>query len=214
MKITSIKWLWGFLPLVLALSGCSNDPKPPVKKTHNITQNTGWQSQYDHIDPKDLPDNAIELVSEQWMVVTAGKENAFNSMVISWGGLGYIWEKPVVFTFINSSRYTYQFLQQESGYTLAVFPEKYRGALHILGSKSGKSNDKVKEAGLTPIKTPSGLISYKEARMIIECKNIMIQDLDYNKTVPSYKIADMYKNAPMSHHNMFISEITNIWLKK
>jgi flavin reductase (DIM6/NTAB) family NADH-FMN oxidoreductase RutF len=214
MKKINIKWLSGFLLLILALSGCGNDSKPPVMQAHSIRQNSGWQSQYDHIDPKDLPDNAIELTSEQWMVVTAGREKAFNSMVISWGGLGFIWEKPVVFTFINSSRYTYQFLQQESGYTLTVFSEKYRGALRILGNKSGKSNDKVKEAGLTPIKTPSGLMAYKEARMIIECKNIMIQDLDYNKTAASYKIADMYKNAPTSHHNMFISEITNIWLKK
>ncbi|MDR6736611.1 flavin reductase [Sphingobacterium sp. 2149] len=209
-----IKMLWRLLPLILVLSSCGNGIKPPIKPTNSIKRNSGWQSQYDHIDPKDLPDNVIELFSEQWMVVTAGKENVFNSMVISWGGLGFIWEKPVAFTFINSSRYTYQFLLQESGYTLSVFSEKYRGSLRILGNKSGKSNDKVKEAGLIPIKTPSGLMAYKEARMIIECKNIMIQDLDYNKASPSYQIADMYKNSPNSHHNMFISEITNIWLKK
>ncbi|WP_333660797.1 flavin reductase, partial [Chishuiella changwenlii] len=132
----------------------------------------------------------------------------------NWGGFGYMWEEPVVFTFIRSNRYTYQFMQQEEGYTLSIFSEEYRGALRILGNKSGKANDKVKETGLTPIKTPSGLLAYKEARMIIECKNMMVQELDHRKTVPSYGIAEMYKNAPESHHSMFISQITNIWLKK
>ncbi|WP_333660799.1 hypothetical protein, partial [Chishuiella changwenlii] len=75
------KWLPGFLILALVLTGCGNDPQPPVKQKYNLTQNAGWQSKYDNIDLKDLPDNVLDLVRDQWMVVTVGKENAFNSMV-------------------------------------------------------------------------------------------------------------------------------------
>jgi len=45
----------------------------------------------------------------------------------------------------------------------------------------------VKEAGLTPLETPSGLMSFEEARMIIECKKMFIQELDYANLTEPYK---------------------------
>lgn len=52
---------------------------------------------------------------------------------------------------------------------------------------SGRNTDKVKEAGLTPLETPSGLMSFEEARMIIECKKMFIQELDYANLAEPYK---------------------------
>ena len=81
---------------------------------------------------------------------------------------------------------------------------------------SGRNTDKVKEAGLTPIETPSGLMSFEEARMIIECKKMFVQELDYANLAEPYKskiMEEAYKNES-SKHQMFISEIVNIWIKK
>ena len=133
-----------------------------------------------------------------------------------WGGMGYIWERPSTFIFIRDTRYTYQFLQQHESFTLSFFNEKYRDALRICGTMSGRNTDKVKEAGLTPLETPSELMSFEEARMIIECKKMFIQELDYANLIEPYKskiMEEAYKNE-LSKHQMFISEIVNIWIKK
>ena len=156
-----------------------------------------------------MPDNVIQLIGKEWMLVTAGNENSFNTMTASWGGMGYIWERPSTFIFIRDTRYTYQFLQQHESFTLSFFNEKYRNALRICGTMSGRNTDKVKEAGLTSLETPLGLMSFEEARMIIECKKMFVQELDYANLTEPYKskiMEEAYKNEP-SKHQMFISEI-------
>lgn len=150
------------------------------------------------------------------MLVTAGNKGSYNTMTASWGGVGYIWERPSTFIFIRDTRYTYQFLQQEESFTLSFFDEKYRNALRICGTRSGRDTNKIEEAGLTPLETPSGLMSFGEARMIIECKKMFVQELDYANLTEPYKtkvMEESYKNES-SKHQMFISEITNIWVKK
>ena len=204
------------ISLFLFLASCTN---PNDKKVNDQTSessesgvtSTDWQSRYDKLEASDLPDNVI-----QWMLVTAGDESSYNTMTASWGGMGYIWERPSTFIFIRDTRYTYQFLQQHESFTLSFFNEKYRNALRICGTMSGRNTDKVKEAGLTPLETPLGSMSFAEARMIIECKKMFVQELDYASLTEPYKskiMEEAYKNEP-SKHQMFISEIVNIWIKK
>ncbi|MDE1161241.1 MAG: flavin reductase [Acidobacteriaceae bacterium] len=206
--------LLGLFALLAPLTACTKQQAVDRVQTAALTHTT-WESQYDRIDPADLPDNVVDMISKQWMVVTAGKPDSVNSMVINWGAIGYIWDHPAAFIFVRNSRYTYQFLEREGRFTLSVFPEQFRGAEHILGTKTGRASDKIRESGLTLMQTPSGQMSYKEARLIIECKTMMVQDLDYNKALGGYRddIGAAYQGNP-SHHQMFISEITNIWLKK
>ena len=56
------------------------------------------------IDPHELTDNVFRLIEQNWMLVTAGKREAFNTMTASWGGLGVLpwgphslpeWPEPV-----------------------------------------------------------------------------------------------------------------------
>lgn len=211
------------LPLtvfVLFITSCmSNSSKTTDDSKQQVTSPavpTAWESRYDKIEASALPDNVIELIGQQWMLVTAGDKDAYNTMTASWGGIGYIYERPSTFIFIRDTRYTYQFLQKEEGFTLSFFPEQYRGALRVCGTKSGRDTDKVKEAGLTPLETPSGLMSFGEARMIIECKKMLVQELDYANLTEPYKakvMEESYGSEP-SKHQLFISEITHIWIKK
>ena len=197
------------ISLFLFLASCTN---PNDKKVNDQTS----ESSESGVTSTDLPDNVIQLIGKEWMLVTAGDERSYNTMTASWGGMGYIWERPSTFIFIRDTRYTYQFLQQHESFTLSFFNEKYRNALRICGTMSGRNTDKVKEAGLTPLETPSGLMSFEEARMIIECKKMFIQELDYANLTEPYKskiMEEAYKNE-LSKHQMFISEIVNIWIKK
>ena len=38
----------------------------------------------------------FEQFDKKWALLTAGAENSFNTMTISWGGMGTLWNKPVV----------------------------------------------------------------------------------------------------------------------
>ena len=48
---------------------------------------------------KDLSENFFEVIGKEWMLVTAGSKEHFNTMTASWGGIGWLWNKPVGFVF-------------------------------------------------------------------------------------------------------------------
>ena len=54
------------------------------------------------INPNEIKDNFIELIGKEWMLVSAGDKEKFNMMTASWGGVGVLWNRPVVFAFISS----------------------------------------------------------------------------------------------------------------
>lgn len=49
-------------------------------------------------------ENAFDLIGKKWMLVTAGTKDSFNTMTASWGGIGWLWNKPVAFVFIRPER--------------------------------------------------------------------------------------------------------------
>ena len=93
------------------------------------------------------------LFDDQWLLLTSGDFAArdYNCMTISWGSLGTMWDRPFVQTVVRPQRYTYQFMEKYSSFTLCAFPKKYRSALALLGAKSGRDGNKLAEAGLTPM---------------------------------------------------------------
>lgn len=64
------------------------------------------------IDPKEIRDNAVQLIGHDWMLVTAGTPEHFNMMTASWGGLGFMWKRPVAFVVIRPQRYTFDFIEK------------------------------------------------------------------------------------------------------
>ena len=80
----------------------------------------------------------FNLISKDWMLITAGDSTKFNTMTASWGGFGYIWNRPVAYIFIRESRYTHEFMDKGDKVTLSFFSEEYRDALKLCGSQSGR----------------------------------------------------------------------------
>lgn len=186
-----------------------------IDKNLRTVQNE-WNDLFREIPAENIQENPIDIIGNEWMLVTAGDSKKFNSMTVSWGGWGEVWNKPCSFIFIRDVRYTYEFLEQKEGFTLCFFPEEFKGALRILGNRSGRNQNKIKQSGLQYVLTPSGLVAYKEAKMIIECKKLFtapLQTENISKNVRETIVKDWYTSAP-SLHNLFISEITKVWIKK
>lgn len=164
-------------------------------------------SNFKVIKPSEIKDNVFRLIGSDWMLVTAGSPEKFNTMTASWGGMGHLWHKDVCFIFVRPSRHTFSFLENNTGFTLSFFTEEHRSALKLCGSKSGRDIDKVSAAGLTPVKTDSGNVCFGEARLIIECSRIYSQDISPELFLDP-EIASNYSGG--DYHRLYIGEIKSV----
>lgn len=181
------------------------NPKETIQSTIPSDMNG-----YRKINADKLPGNIIKMLTDDWMLITAGNDNKFNMMTASWGGLGRLYNKPVAICFIAPTRYTYQLMESNDTYTLSFYTEAYRDALNVCGSKSGKDTDKVKESGLTPVSTPAGSKAFAEAWLIVECRKMVSQPVSYD----GINDAELKKNwNGKQMHKMYIGEIINIYVK-
>lgn len=146
------------------------------------------------------------MFNDQWALVTAGTEDHFNTMTISWGGMGTLWSKPVITVYIKPCRYTYEFIKKNDYFTVSFFDKKYKKDLGILGSKSGRDGDKLTLTSLTPVAVDQGM-TFKEANKTIICRKIYEQDLELEK-IPAKAKTTYYQNEPV--HTMFIGEVMKI----
>jgi flavin reductase (DIM6/NTAB) family NADH-FMN oxidoreductase RutF len=157
-----------------------------------------------NIAPEGISDNVFKLIGKDWLLITAGKEDSFNTMTASWGGLGILWHKEVSYCFIRPTRFTYEFMERSNIYTLSFFAERYRDALTILGTKSGRDGDKISAAGLTPAAAEPGAITFKEARLVLVCKKLYYQDLNPK----NFLDAEIETHYPQkNYHRMYVGEI-------
>jgi flavin reductase (DIM6/NTAB) family NADH-FMN oxidoreductase RutF len=164
------------------------------------------------IKSEDIDGNLIKMIEKEWMLVTAGNEAAINTMTANWGGVGYLWNKPVVFVFIRPERYTYGFVEENSGFTLTFFDESFRKALNLCGTKSGRDCNKIAEAGLTPYFTEAGNPAFEEASLIIECRKLYAETLSKDAFIDSEPL-EMHYRTKGNIHKMYIAEIEKVWVK-
>lgn len=164
------------------------------------------------IEIKDLTENFFETISKEWMLVTAGTPEHFNTMTASWGGIGFLWNKPVAFVFIRPERYTYEFAEKNEYLTLSFLGDENRQIHNICGSKSGRDTDKVQETGLKPLPTPEGNITFEQSRLTLECRKLYSRMLEPESFIDKQPLEKWYsENNGM--HKMYIVEIVNVWKK-
>lgn len=163
---------------------------------------------FKEIKPNEISENPFKLIGDDWALVTCGNSEKFNTMTVSWGGVGIMWGKPSAFTFIRPQRHTFGFTETNEYYTMSFFSESYRKALQICGSKSGRDCDKVKEAELTPAFTDDGVPYFEEAKLVLVCKKAYSQFLNEDSFTEKGNVEKWYSNG--DYHKMYISEIVKV----
>lgn len=159
-------------------------------------------------------ENVFDLIGKEWMLVTAGNEKSFNTMTASWGGMGWLWNKPVAFIFIRPERYTHGFIEENDRLTLSFFPEDCRKALQVCGSKSGRDTDKVKEAGLEPVALESGSMTFSQARMTLDCRKLFKAEMTEADFIDREVLKRWYSEKPGgSLHTVYVVEIESVLVK-
>lgn len=168
-------------------------------------------SDFKKITAEELTANPFKLIGKDWMLITAGDKEKFNTMTASWGGVGIMWGKPVATAYIRPQRYTFEFIENGDYYTQSFFDEEYRDTLKFCGSKSGRDYDKVKETGLTPVvDDETGAVYFKEAKVVFICKKMYAQFLNEESALTE----DVTKWYNGDYHKMYMSEIVSVLVKE
>ena len=153
-------------------------------------------------------------IGKQWMLVTAGNKESFNTMTASWGGIGVLWNMNTAFSFIRQSRYTLEFLDKNDYYTLSFFGGKYMKELTFCGRNSGRDTDKIKETGFTPIfpDRPYDTVAFDEAELVLVCRKLYKQAMTGECFVDKSLITNNYSDNDW--HEVFVGEIVKAYKKK
>jgi flavin reductase (DIM6/NTAB) family NADH-FMN oxidoreductase RutF len=188
-----------------------------MKKINHINvKEKNFNQLFKQISPEEISDNVFTLAGKDFYVITAGKQNYYNSMTGSGGGMGVLFKKPTAWCVLQTTRYTLELIRKEQSYTISYFPEEYKKQMLFLGSKSGRESGKMKEVELISVQTPSGDISFKEARLILECRLTQITTPDpedfCNREAKDY-INEVYKD-PNEIRKYVFGEITHVWVKQ
>lgn len=148
--------------------------------------------------------NPFTKLSKEWALVTVGDKTKQNTMTVSWGGVGVLWGKNVVYIFIRDSRYTKEMLDQGDFFSLAFLDEKYRDALQYCGAHSGRDENKFEKAGLTPAYKHA--IAYPdEANLVLLCMKLAAVRITEDTFIDKSILPKWYGDGDM--HTMYVGEI-------
>lgn len=143
---------------------------------------------------------------KKWALLTAGKPEDFNTMTISWGGLGTLWGKPAATVYVRKSRYTHVFMDREDSFTISFLPETCKPILGVLGSKSGRDIDKIHDSGLTPMAAGES-VAFIEAEATLICRKLFVQELEMDRIPKDIRTA-FYSDGDA--HDMYIGEVVDV----
>ena len=167
---------------------------------------------FKQIDPSTINDNFIKLIGSDWMLITAGDHTSHNTMTASWGTVGYMWNRPVAMAVVRPQRYTYEFTEREQAMTLSFFDEKWRDALTYCGSHSGRDGEKIFNAGLSVTFTDSDVPAIAQARLVLECKKLYVDDMREGCFLDPSIAQKWYPSKDF--HRIYMMEITAAYIKE
>lgn len=158
---------------------------------------------FKEINVRELDRSPIQMISDDWALLTAGKEGDWNTMAVSWGGVGELWGKDVVFVFVRPQRYTLEFMEKYDEFTLSFFDGEYKKELGICGAKSGRDIDKAAETGLVP-EYIDNAVTFKQAKKVLVCKKVAFKDMTPDGFLDS-SIEKWYPNK--DYHRIYVGTI-------
>ena len=163
----------------------------------------------------------IEIDDYAGAMMDALKKGAFmttkdgekvNSMVIGWGHIGRIWERPVFVAHVRDCRYTRELLDRNPEFTINIPVNGFdKHAFAVCGSKSGRDMDKIAEAGLTVV--PPEVISVpgiREFPLTLECRVVYREEQDISKLPQD--IREQFYTVETEAHISYYGEIVAAYM--
>lgn len=167
---------------------------------------------FNQVEFTDVKNNVVDLLKNRWGLITAGDENSFNTMTVSWGAIGELWGKDMATVYIRPQRYTEEFLNSNEYFTLSFYPEDMKKSIHgICGSKSGREVDKVKETGLVPCFDENAPY-FEQAEIVLVCRKVAKANFEPSQFIDSEMIEKWYEAK--DYHYIYYGEIEKVLISE
>ena len=166
------------------------------------------------LNPADCAGEIIRALPAGILMTTKAGDKV-NSMVIGWGTVGVNWGKPVFIAFVRESRFTKSLVDENPEFTVNVPAGKPDPkVIAVCGSKSGRSLDKLAEAGLTPVDAEViSVPAIKEFPLTLECRVLYRQEQE--EEALGEMILDRFYpqdgNGKRDLHTTYIAEIVDCY---
>lgn len=161
------------------------------------------------ISAREIKDNIIKSIADEWMLITAGNKDNYNMMTASWGFMGEMWGADSVVAAVRPQRYTMEFINKNDYFTLSFYGDKKE--IHkVCGSMSGRDINKTQMTGLTPVFSDN-TVYFGEARLVIICKKQYVSPLTADGFIDKSVLEKWYNN---DLHNMIIGKIEKVLIKE
>lgn len=153
--------------------------------------------------------NPFTKIGKDWFALTASNNDKTNSMTASWGGMGILWGKNVVYVVVRESRYTKEFIDASDTFSLTFFDmskKSNRSTLQYLGAVSGRNEDKISAAKLN-INHHKGTPFIDEGNTVLICRKMYAGPMPEEFFIDSEIQPKWYKDG--DYHTLYIGEITD-----
>ncbi len=151
-------------------------------------------------------DAAMYNLSKAGAFLTVKSGDAVNTMTVSWGFIGYIWNKPHFITVVRPQRYTNGLIEKADSFTISIpFDGALKEELTICGTRSGSELDKGTIVDFVPAKAVDSPV-VAGCQAYYECKIDCVGKLDEN--LPEAIVKAFYNN---DFHNYYIGEIVECY---
>jgi len=140
--------------------------------------------------------------------LTVKSAEKINTMTVSWGFAGFMWNKPHFITVVRPQRYTNEFFVNGADcFTVSIpFGGALKDELNICGTKSGRDIDKSKVVNFVPGKVLDCPV-VEGCGLYYECKINLAQQME-GSLLADAVVKQFYKN---DFHFMYFGEIVEIY---
>lgn len=142
-------------------------------------------------------------------VADEGSTSGCNPMTVSWGAMGQVYGEEVLLLTLRPCRYTAELLGKTDALTLSSLPEgeRFRSALALCGSRSGREGNKWEAAGLTPAREGDFFFP-AEAEAVLCCRLLGVFPMDPGHFLPGAWPAlrdRFYRTEPL--HSLYLCRV-------
>ena len=164
---------------------------------------------FKEISAKQIDGNLIDLISNEWMLISAGDKAGYNMMTASWGFLGEMWGSDCAVAVIRPQRYTMQFVDNCEYYALSFYGSN-KDIHKICGKMSGRDVVKTELTGLTPV-FDNNTVYFNEARLVIICKKQYVHEMSEDCFIDKEPLK-WYGDK--DYHKMIFGKIERVLVKE
>ncbi len=165
---------------------------------------------FTRLDPLRFDQSPFRVIDRDWLIVTTEAAGRANAMTASWGGMGILWNKPVLYLVIRPQRFTRELLDQNGRFSVAVLDESRRQEMRYLGTASGRDEDKLARASL-PIAHEDGIPYLTDARALFLCRALYRQPMGGQFFLDPALDKACYPGK--DYHILYVCEVEGLYVK-